>query len=908
MGECNASCDSDNHSSLPPRSTKKRGFGNSLKKLLASALRCQVEWYTTPDLYRTSRDMFPEKEDVDRGGENAPQKALKNTPCNGAAESPEISSHKRPAQSDLSPKLSTPSGLENLGNTCYLNAILQCLRSTELVRDYCDNTDNVLCKQLGSNCDLFRTFAGLIRKMESVTNGSIGSNTILKFKNAFTRFVPCYGGNLQQDALEFFTYLLDGLHEEIKERPQTPVLDESTLPRPVSTAVSPSPSIVPTKCMRRCKLRMGGLKHSESSGKLTAASEGDVEIGFDSGDLDWAKPSIRKWLRARRPKVRAVSIRRNESILLDDICQPGLGSAETTATEKSFLKVMLAHLCLPSLYSHLWVISNSGRCLQCVTSLQKELFWNLALCVPECYLNAILQCLRSTELVRDYCDNTDNVLCKQLGSNCDLFRTFAGLIRKMESVTNGSIGSNTILKFKNAFTRFVPCYGGNLQQDALEFFTYLLDGLHEEIKERPQTPVLDESTLPRPVSTAVSPSPSIVPTKCMRRCKLRMGGLKHSESSGKLTAASEGDVEIGFDSGDLDWAKPSIRKWLRARRPKVRAVSIRRNESILLDDICQPGLGSAETTATEKSFLKDTFVGHLQTQVRCLQCNNVTTRDELFWNLALCVPEVSSDKESKDKAQHRISSSSSAVDMSVSLDDCLCAFTKAEVLDDLDKLFCTKCKTLTRTQLQVMISRLPKILVLQFQRFESTCCKTKKQHLINFHFEQDMAPYYVNGSTEKHVAAVPERASTLPKCTNSSASQQPVDSAAVNDVTSNSSTTPSTSKADVTSASGSTNYRLYAVVYHQGGTEHGHYTARCHLPSPDPSTIPHSWFLFDDENVSHVPNSKDVIQSTAYILFYERIDEKVDGAAPSKPMQDAVSLASETAPVKVTINDDEDAI
>ncbi|EUB55345.1 Ubiquitin hydrolase [Echinococcus granulosus] len=632
MGECNASCDSDNHSSLPPRSTKKRGFGNSLKKLLASALRCQVEWYTTPDLYRTSRDMFPEKEDVDRGGENAPQKALKNTPCNGAAESPEISSHKRPAQSDLSPKLSTPSGLENLGNTCYLNAILQCLRSTELVRDYCDNTDNVLCKQLGSNCDLFRTFAGLIRKMESVTNGSIGSNTILKFKNAFTRFVPCYGGNLQQDALEFFTYLLDGLHEEIKERPQTPVLDESTLPRPVSTAVSPSPSIVPTKCMRRCKLRMGGLKHSESSGKLTAASEGDVEIGFDSGDLDWAKPSIRKWLRARRPKVRAVSIRRNESILLDDICQPGLGSAETTATEKS--------------------------------------------------------------------------------------------------------------------------------------------------------------------------------------------------------------------------------------------------------------------------FLKDTFVGHLQTQVRCLQCNNVTTRDELFWNLALCVPEVSSDKESKDKAQHRISSSSSAVDMSVSLDDCLCAFTKAEVLDDLDKLDMAPYYVNEQANVCVRacvrnIGIMPITTELLVTAFMSLPISSLFRDLC---------------STEKHVAAVPERASTLPKCTNSSASQQPVDSAAVNDVTSNSSTTPSTSKADVTSASGSTNYRLYAVVYHQGGTEHGHYTARCHLPSPDPSTIPHSWFLFDDENVSHVPNSKDVIQSTAYILFYERIDEKVDGAAPSKPMQDAVSLASETAPVKVTINDDEDAI
>ncbi|VDK40402.1 unnamed protein product [Taenia asiatica] len=599
MGECSTDVDSDNHSPIPPRSAKKISFFGFLKKLLDDSQRGRTECETTLDLHRKSCDMVPKDEKIDGVGENAPEKSRKSTSCSKSKELAEISSHEKSVQSDSSSKSRTPSGLENLGNTCYLNAILQCLRSTELVRDYCDSFDDVSTKQLRSNGDLFRTFASLIRRMELVSNGSIGSGTILKFKNSFTRFVPCYGGNLQQDASEFFTYLLDGLHEETKERPQTPVLEEPTPLRPVSNVASPPPSILPTKFRRRYKRRIGGLKHSESSKKLTAASGKDAEAWPDSG----------------------------------------------------------------------------GSCQ----------------------------------------------------------------------------------------------------------------------------------------------------------------------------------------------SKSLIRKRSKGRQAKVRTVSISRVDSLQFDDVCQPALGSAETTATEKSFLKDTFVGHLQTQVRCLQCNNVSTRDELFWNLALCVPEIPSDKESKDKAQRRTASSSTPVDTSVSLDDCLRAFTKAEVLDDLDKI-------------------------------------NKKRHLIKFEFEQNMAPYYVNGSTEKQVTTVPERTSTPPQCTDSSTSPQLVDPA-----TSTVDVAASTSKADNTAASDSTNYRLYAVVYHQGGTQHGHYTARCRLPSPGSSTEPYAWFLFDDENVSRILDpKKDVIQPTAYILFYERIDERDDSTTPSKTMQDTVPLVSETAPVKVTA-DSEDA-
>ncbi|VDM36797.1 unnamed protein product, partial [Hydatigera taeniaeformis] len=106
-----------------------------------------------------------------------------------------------------------------------------------------------------------------------------------------------------------------------------------------------------------------------------------------------------------------------------------------------------------------------------------------------------------------------------------------------------------------------------------------------------------------------------------------------------------------------------------------------------------------------------------------------------------------------------------------------------------------------------------------------------------------MAPYYVNGSTEKEVVAGIEKASTT------SMYQQVVDPARANvdGAACNLSTTLSTSRVDDTAVSSSTKYRLYAVVYHQGGTQHGHYTARCHLPVAGSTTDSHAWFLFDDE-------------------------------------------------------------
>jgi hypothetical protein len=62
-------------------------------------------------------------------------------------------------------------------------------------------------------------------------------------------------------------------------------------------------------------------------------------------------------------------------------------------------------------------------------------------------------------------------------------------------------------------------------------------------------------------------------------------------------------------------------------------------------------------------------------------------------------------------------------------------------------------------------------------------------------------------------------------------------------------------------------YDLYAIVHHQGALSGGHYVASLK------SNIDGQWRLFNDAQVYEI-HSRDVVDSSAYILFYIRRDVK----------------------------------
>lgn len=121
-------------------------------------------------------------------------------------------SHSQSAYKDL--LLSFTTGLTNLGNSCYMNCILQCLYGTRTLTLLCiDRLDLANPNsRLGYKGELYAEYVRLLREMVG-RNGKYVSPVL--FRNTYIRLCKTVDGSSQQDCQEFLSFLLDGLHEEL---------------------------------------------------------------------------------------------------------------------------------------------------------------------------------------------------------------------------------------------------------------------------------------------------------------------------------------------------------------------------------------------------------------------------------------------------------------------------------------------------------------------------------------------------------------------------------------------------------------------------------------------------------------------------------------------------------------------
>ncbi|KAM8902745.1 ubiquitin carboxyl-terminal hydrolase 2a isoform 1-T5 [Spinachia spinachia] len=124
-------------------------------------------------------------------------------------------------------------GLKNLGNTCFMNSILQCLSNTHSLRDYCLHNAHRrdLNNKSRTNTALMEEFAKLLQTVW--TSSSSDAVSPSEFKTQIQRYAPRFVGYNQQDAQEFLRFLLDGLHNEVNRvsvRPRAAAEDLDHLP------------------------------------------------------------------------------------------------------------------------------------------------------------------------------------------------------------------------------------------------------------------------------------------------------------------------------------------------------------------------------------------------------------------------------------------------------------------------------------------------------------------------------------------------------------------------------------------------------------------------------------------------------------------------------------------------------
>ncbi|XP_071970671.1 ubiquitin carboxyl-terminal hydrolase 21 [Engystomops pustulosus] len=135
-----------------------------------------------------------------------------------ASEPPSITVVKAPASPPPPPLGSGHVGLRNLGNTCFLNAVLQCLSSTRPLRDYVLRHEYRQDQPASSRTpqELTEAFADVVASLWSPEAPDAANPT--RLRAVFQKYFPSFTGYSQQDAQEFLKFFMDRIHSEINRK------------------------------------------------------------------------------------------------------------------------------------------------------------------------------------------------------------------------------------------------------------------------------------------------------------------------------------------------------------------------------------------------------------------------------------------------------------------------------------------------------------------------------------------------------------------------------------------------------------------------------------------------------------------------------------------------------------------
>nr|XP_045594120.1 ubiquitin carboxyl-terminal hydrolase 31-like isoform X1 [Procambarus clarkii] len=112
-------------------------------------------------------------------------------------------------------------GIRNHGNTCFINAVIQCLNHTDVLAEYfvldqykhdLARCNKINSKKYGTRGEITEQLAVLLKALWTLR---YVPDLSMNFKNTVDKYESIYRGSQQHDAAEFLMFVLDKVHEDL---------------------------------------------------------------------------------------------------------------------------------------------------------------------------------------------------------------------------------------------------------------------------------------------------------------------------------------------------------------------------------------------------------------------------------------------------------------------------------------------------------------------------------------------------------------------------------------------------------------------------------------------------------------------------------------------------------------------
>ncbi|XP_034392602.1 ubiquitin carboxyl-terminal hydrolase 19 isoform X3 [Cyclopterus lumpus] len=753
-------------------------------------------------------------------------------------------------------------GLVNLGNTCFMNSVIQSLSNTRELRDYFHDRAfeaEINCNNpLGTGGRLAIGFAVLLRALWKGTHHAFQPS---KLKAIVASKASQFTGYAQHDAQEFMAFLLDGLHEDlnrIQNKPYTETVDSD----------GRLDEVVAEEAWQRHKMRNDSfivdLFQGQFKSKLVCPTCSKVSITFDPFlYLPVPLPQKQKVLSvfyfAKEPHKKPIKF-------LVSVSKENSSTAEVLESISRNVRVKPENLRLAEVgknrFQRMFLPSNSldtvssSDTLFCFEVLSKDMAKERVvllrvqqrLQVPNIPISKCAACLKPPVSEEDklkrctrcyrvgYC----NQVCQKSHwanhkGTCRPIIESVGL-PFLVSVPQSRLSYARLTQLLEGYSRFSvnvfqpPFQSGRTSPEISQCRVDLPpmpagtpEGLGPEKDAMGDGGNVGAGDL-------VLESPSLLPESQAdyAQASALHSGDSDSLSSSQTSLSTTQTADSGFSEPisattsccSLDPHAEKETSCEKAVRPEAAVTGYQHPSESASGHASQFYIALLDSSNKEQRLdEREDLLAELpeDTKLELVWKNNERLKEYVL---------VSSKELEYEEDPGSLSETARAGHFT--LEQCLNLFTKPEVLAPEEAWYCPKCQQHREASKQLLLWRLPNVLIIQLKRFSfrSFIWRDKINDMVDFPVRNlDLSKFCIGQKDEMQQAPI---------------------------------------------------YDLYAVINHYGGMIGGHYTAYARLPSDKNSQRSDvGWRLFDDSTVTMVEESQ-VVTRYAYVLFYRRRNSPVE--------------------------------